>query len=259
MTWFKVDDSLYDHPKVEHLSLSAVGLWTLCGTYCARQLTDGVISHKRVGMLGGTDSLVAELVAAGLWIAVEDGYLFHDWGVYQPTREEVEAKRESARNRQRKHRGHALVTPSVTRDKSVSHASVTPLVTAPRPDPTRPDHIKDIPSPADAVDAVSDAPDPFDEFWTHYPRKVGKDAARKAWAQAVKRADPSHIIAAALRFRHDPNLPADRGFIPHPATWLNQGRWDDEPLPERSNGVKAPSGAALFMSLPDTHLMEVEA
>ena len=109
------------------------------------------------------------------------------------------------------------------------------------------------------ADASDGETDPFDEFWNHYPRKVGKDAARKAWAQAVKRADPSHIIAAALRFRHDPNLPTDRGFIPHPATWLNQGRWDDEPLPERSNGVKAPSGAALFMSLPDTHLMEVEA
>ena len=255
MTWFKIDDSLYDHPKVEHLSLAAVGLWTLAGTYCARQLTDGVISHKRVGMLGGTDSLVAELVGAGLWVAVEEGYEFHDWTAYQPTRQEVEAKREGARERQRKHRRNV----NVTRDSGVSHANVTALVTAPRPDPTRPDHIKDIPSPADAVDAVSDAPDLFAEFWTAYPRKVGKDAARKSWAKAVKRADPQHIIAAALRFRRDPNLPADRGFIPHPATWLNQGRWDDEPLPERSNGTKAPSGAAMFMSLPDTYQIGVEA
>jgi hypothetical protein len=31
---------------------------------------------------------------------------------------------------------------------------------------------------------------------------------------------------------HDPNLP-DEQFIPHPATWLNAGGWDDPPFPSR--------------------------
>lgn len=65
----------------------------------------------------------------------------------------------------------------------------------------------------------------FADFWAAYPRKVGKDAARKAWAAAVKRA-PVATIAAGL---NSAKWPSDRQFIPHPATWLNQGRWQDEP------------------------------
>lgn len=71
----------------------------------------------------------------------------------------------------------------------------------------------------------------FDDFWAAYPRHVAKDAARKAWDAATQRATPSAIIAGALRFRDDPNR--DDAYTPHPATWLNAGRWDDEPLPPR--------------------------
>lgn len=71
----------------------------------------------------------------------------------------------------------------------------------------------------------------FDRFWVAYPRKVAKGAARKAWATAVKNgADPEHVItaAAAHRNRHAAARTETR-FIPHPATWLNSERWDDEP------------------------------
>lgn len=73
----------------------------------------------------------------------------------------------------------------------------------------------------------------FSEFWKHYPRKVRKDTARKAWNAAVKRANPDDIVAAADRMAHDPNLP-DEQFIPHPSTWLNAGGWDDGPYPSRT-------------------------
>lgn len=71
----------------------------------------------------------------------------------------------------------------------------------------------------------------FDEFWSNYPRKVGKDDARKAYMRALKRASADEVLAGTVRLANDPNLPTDRQFIPHPATWLNGGRWDDEPLP----------------------------
>lgn len=51
MTWFKVDDGFYDHPKVENLSMAARGLWVTAGSWCAKQLTDGVISKKKLGSL----------------------------------------------------------------------------------------------------------------------------------------------------------------------------------------------------------------
>ncbi|WP_066041952.1 helix-turn-helix domain-containing protein [Herbiconiux solani] len=86
----------------------------------------------------------------------------------------------------------------------------------------------DLDIPADSTGAGS-----FAEFYMAYPRKVGKEAARKAFAAASKKTDPADIIAGAQRFASDPNLP-EKQFIPHPSTWLSHGRWDDEPLPARA-------------------------
>ena len=58
MPWFNVDDGFYDHPKVDDLPLEAVGLWTLAGAYCMRQLTDGAITESRVRKFGGTPAAV---------------------------------------------------------------------------------------------------------------------------------------------------------------------------------------------------------
>jgi hypothetical protein len=40
VTWFKVDDSFYDHPKVFDLPDSAVALWTRAGCWSARNYID---------------------------------------------------------------------------------------------------------------------------------------------------------------------------------------------------------------------------
>jgi hypothetical protein len=71
-------------------------------------------------------------------------------------------------------------------------------------------------------------------FWAAYPKRVGKDAAAKSFAGAMKRipsAEPLAVILAGL----ERALPGwdDPQFIPNPATWLNQGRWeDDAPQPK---------------------------
>jgi hypothetical protein len=63
----------------------------------------------------------------------------------------------------------------------------------------------------------------FEEFWTAYPRKVGKDAARKAFELAARRAPVREIMAGLARATFSP----DPQYQPHPSTWLNQGRWKD--------------------------------
>lgn len=81
--------------------------------------------------------------------------------------------------------------------------------------------------------------DRFGEFWATYPRKAAKDAAKRAWTKALKRADPDRIIAGSSRYRDDPGR--DPQFTKYPATWLNDGCWDDEPLPRGSpNGRASP-------------------
>ena len=75
------------------------------------------------------------------------------------------------------------------------------------------------------VSVVSD----FDAFWSIYPRKVGKGAAKKSFERAILKTDLKTILDAVEAQRQSPQWQRDGGqFIPHPATWLNQERWDDE-------------------------------
>lgn len=82
--------------------------------------------------------------------------------------------------------------------------------------------------------AVTASPvdDLFTEFWGIYPRRAGKQAALRAWRKAVKTTPAEVVLDGARRLRDDPNLP-EKQFVPHPASWLNAGRWDDDPLPPR--------------------------
>lgn len=73
------------------------------------------------------------------------------------------------------------------------------------------------------------APEMFARFYAIYPRRIGKKAAEKAWAKAMKTgADPELVIQAAQRFAAS-RVGQDPKYTPHPATWLNAGRWEDEP------------------------------
>lgn len=71
----------------------------------------------------------------------------------------------------------------------------------------------------------------FEEFWSLYPRKEGKGAARKKWEQIKPDSELFDKIINAVQenINRNPQWKRDNGqFIPHPATWLNQGRWDDD-------------------------------
>lgn len=70
----------------------------------------------------------------------------------------------------------------------------------------------------------------FDEFWRSYPRKVGKIKALDSWNKIAPKKDLTKKILLAVSIQDQwPQWKKDGGqFIPHPATWLNQGRWDDE-------------------------------
>jgi hypothetical protein len=83
--------------------------------------------------------------------------------------------------------------------------------------------------------------DPFDAFWDAYGKKVGRGAAEKAWAKAIKVAPPSVLIQAAHEHAEwQARAGTATKFIPHPATWLNEKRWADERtdinVPQRQNG-----------------------
>lgn len=76
-------------------------------------------------------------------------------------------------------------------------------------------------------------PEGFTAFWKTYPRRVKKPRALAAYRAALDRgATPQVLLAAARRYANDRNLPELR-FIPHPASWLDDDSWLDDPEPFR--------------------------
>lgn len=70
----------------------------------------------------------------------------------------------------------------------------------------------------------------FLEFWAVYPKKVGKGAAWRSFQKAKPGRDLLGLILKAVQEqRRTPSWTKDGGqYIPNPATWLNQRRWEDE-------------------------------
>lgn len=138
MTWFKVDDKFWSHPKVMFTGLAARGMWASAGAYCADHLTDGLIEARVLyaivpGSKRSVDALAAELVTNGLWESVPGGWLFHQWCEHQPSKEEVEADRAASRERQRRNRARKRAAamqsdePAPAEDPPQDGATVTPL------------------------------------------------------------------------------------------------------------------------------------
>ena len=78
---------------------------------------------------------------------------------------------------------------------------------------------------------------PFDRFWAAYPKKVGKEAARTSFAKTRVKVDV--LIDAIERQKRGAQWTRENGrYIPNPATWLNQGRWEDEVQPAFQGTVR---------------------
>lgn len=83
----------------------------------------------------------------------------------------------------------------------------------------------------------------FESFWAIYPKKKSKQAALTAW----KKLKPDEvfkqkIIAAVQKQKQWPEWQKDNGqYIPYPATWLNQQRWEDEGIVKANETPRRPS------------------
>lgn len=100
MTWFKVDDKLHSHAKAVRAGVDAIGLWVLCGSWAMDQHSDGFVpDYVALRIDPKARRRADKLVASGLWVATErngdKGWLFHDWEEYQPSAEDVMAKRQA--------------------------------------------------------------------------------------------------------------------------------------------------------------------
>lgn len=84
--------------------------------------------------------------------------------------------------------------------------------------------------------------DGFEAFWGRYPRKIGKGEARKAW----KKIAPANGLCEQINQQVEAAAKTEQWtrdggkYIPLPATWLSQSRWEDDysqRTPVKSDGL----------------------
>ncbi len=258
MAWFKVDDKLHSHKKAARAGVAAMGLWAVAGSWCADHLTDGFVPDYIAHRLapGEADQLAARLVTAGLWIPDhhdgDEGWRFNDWDEYQPTRDDVEQKREKERDKKRKQRRTPEGQYAASPEESPGDSEGTPQgspeespegVTPSRPDPSR------TPTQDPNVKPMSDLrPDDerLDEFGDTYPRKDGMKwggTSRSAVAKVWKKLTVEQRHQAPVGAKHYAAYVVQPGapIVAMATTWLNQQRWEQYQEPRF---VEAPARAS---------------
>ena len=69
----------------------------------------------------------------------------------------------------------------------------------------------------------------FARFWNAYPRKVSKEAARRAWAKISPDDALCEKILSAVRTAKERDYRfREERYTPHPATWLNSAEWENQ-------------------------------
>lgn len=102
-------------------------------------------------------------------------------------------------------------------------------------------------------------PDAFEQLWAAWPKRrtdsAGKKAAHTAWARATRRTakrparvTPAAMLAAVEAYAADPNLPPEQ-YMPNLTTWINGDRWENGPLPARSEGRPDPRPNAMSQGM----------
>lgn len=228
-TFVKVYDDIGDHPGFIAVSAEGLGLWLQSLTYCHRNSTDGHFPQRAISRWGvASDSESASvLIDEGRWHTaghackecpgVAPGYAYvHGYLEVHNSKEqiaELSAKRAQSgkiggQTRSRK-QGAKQAGGTAKQTGGESYLEIEVEVE------------KNSTTAADAAE--------FDTWWAAYPKKVGKTAATRAYAKARKEATAQELLdglsnAVAVWTSEG----QDVKYVPHPASWLNAGRWMDE-------------------------------
>ena len=241
MPWYKVDDRLPMSRKLMRIPRSkraaAIGVWTLAGAWSMHDLTDGFVPAYMIEEWGGDESHAEALVTAGMWERDErdgdPGYQFVNWDEYQPTKADVEAKRERDRERKRKQprtnggKFAGRTVDATDSARNISESAGTPTVTD--ADSTVP-----LPSPplplTNAQPPVARERSKFPEWWAAWGKKKAKGDAEKAYAAAVPKKISHDDLMARTRdyWEHVRRTGIQMTYVPYPATWLRAEQWDDD-------------------------------
>lgn len=95
MSWAKLDDGFWMHPKVVMAGNETAGIFCRCLSYCGKYLTDGKVPAEVALAIAGSKRSLEKTVTTGFLQALPSGdYFISDYAHYNPLRDEVEAKRQ---------------------------------------------------------------------------------------------------------------------------------------------------------------------
>lgn len=210
--WFRFYNEALDDPKVQRLAPEVFKAWV--NILCLAARGDGKLPSVRDISFAlrlseaKTDGIIKALKSAEL-IDGETEMEPHGWRSRQYDSDVSTPRVKRFRERFSNGDGTVKETPSETDSETDTEQKQINISSAPK------------------ISLQAD----FDAWWDQYPRKRGKNAALKAY-MAARRADggPSALtlMNGAMRYAAE-RTGQDGKFTAHPATWLNQGRWDDEP------------------------------
>ena len=236
MPWFKCDVGIATHPKVLTAGPLALAVQIRAICYAAQNLTDGFIPMFAVPLLTtGMDEIqlciqdpgdgisLSEsaaqidwpsfMVTHGLWHEVSGGFSIHDYLQWNPSKKEIEDKRKKQSLGGMKGMKHRYGIEN-KQEKQVSQLISNDITSQ---------------SVSISYSSLNSSEYEFTQFWDAYPRKVGKQAAWKEWQKLKHKPAIEKILGAIHRAKETEQWKKENGqFIPHPKTWLHQGRWDDE-------------------------------
>lgn len=169
-----------------------------------------------------------EQIVAAMQGRVLDDDMVRGWAKRQVAREDGGAERAKAWREAKK--AESKRTPNASeRTPNASERNRTPDKDKDKDTDTDKENTPKAPKGAEC--------DRFEAFWATYPRRVGKDAARRAFAKRKVDDDLlAQMLAAVSTQSASDGWTRDGGkFIPHPSTWLNEGRWQDEQTTTEAN------------------------
>ena len=270
MAWIESHQEVGRHPKTKKLARllcvslpAAVGHLHYLWWWALDFAQDGVLDKydgediaDAMQWDGDASQLIDALISSGHIDETDHGLVVHDWAEYAGKLLERRAK---DRARKRAAAEAAGVPSSVRRSSSgnieeadgdLNASSVTNQPTVPNQpnttNSTEPNRTE--PHQPDGDPPLQERR--FAEFWQTYPKKVGKASCLKAWLKLKPTAELfTHIMDALAKQKASEQWKREAGrYIPNPLTWINQGRWDDEPVETSGAAAQASTGTSVMLN-----------
>lgn len=277
--WIKMRSDLSDDPAVFKIAsvlkldrFSVVGrlhaFWAWADKHAVDGRVDGASSLLVDDVVRG-EGFADALVQVG-WLLTGEDWLEvpnHDRHNGQSAKERALKNARQARWRQGKDEsvdGSSSTDPSTReekrrREKSKSNTPLPPQgESASATVPGKIGQAPAVPDQPEGQKAKFEQSEGFEAFWEKYPRKTAKANATKAWVKLKPDAELAAKITQSLAkhcLSHE-WLKDNGQFIPHPASWLNGRRWEDEVKPAANVHPLHPSKITNLDSIDYTAGME---